>query len=92
MTVIFVLSKLHFNSIYLFSPCSTNIGENALRAGPSADPPLNMHRAIIFAGIIALAASVTAFGSEGKQTRRKLDEQRMQEAKGDVEMFERATP
>ncbi|KAI0799574.1 major facilitator superfamily domain-containing protein [Irpex lacteus] len=68
------------------------LSENALRAGPSADPPLNMHQAIIFAGIIALAASVTAFGSEGKQTRRKLDEQRMQEAKEDVEMIEHVTP
>lgn len=51
-----------------------------------------MRRAIIFQGAFALAASMTVFALQGKQSRRELDEQRMQETKQDVCMVEQATP
>ncbi|KAI0799593.1 major facilitator superfamily domain-containing protein [Irpex lacteus] len=68
------------------------LSENALRAGAGANPPFNMHRAIIFQGAFALATSMTVFALQGKQSRRELDEQRMQETKQDVRMVEQATP
>ena len=63
-------------------------GENALRAGPEADPPFNMHRAIIFEGAFALSVSALVFALEGKQRRRELDEQRMQQTKQEVVLVE----
>ena len=48
--------------------------EGALRAGPDADPPLNMHRAIIFQASLVASATVFIFAVEGKQTRRAQDE------------------
>ena len=59
---------------------TTPLVEGALRAGPDANPPLNMHRAFIFQG--ALVTSVVAFVYllEGKQTRRNLDEEKREEA------------
>ncbi|KAI0085553.1 major facilitator superfamily domain-containing protein [Irpex rosettiformis] len=64
------------------------LSENALRAGPEANPPFNMHRAIIFEGVFALSSSVMVFALQGKQTRRELDEQRMQEARREDEIIE----
>ena len=66
--------------------------ESALRAGHDARPPLNMHRALIFEGAFALAVSATVLGLRGKQTRRELDEQRMQEMKAEVSMTEQVVP
>ncbi|KAI0752170.1 major facilitator superfamily domain-containing protein [Fomes fomentarius] len=48
--------------------------EGALRAGPDANPPLNMHRAVIFQAALVTSAVVFVFGVEGKQTRRAQDE------------------
>ncbi|THG96796.1 hypothetical protein EW026_g5107 [Hermanssonia centrifuga] len=49
--------------------------EGALRAGPDANPPNNMHRALIFQGALVCSAVVTIFALQGKQTRREMDEQ-----------------
>lgn len=93
VTVIFVLSTFDIASCrspqYILILC---VGENALRAGAGANPPFNMHRAFIFQGAFALATSMTVFALQGKQSRRELDEQRMQETKQDVRMVEQAIP
>ena len=47
-----------------------------------------MHRAIIFEGAFALAVSALVFALEGKQRRRELDEQRMQQTKQEVALVE----
>lgn len=49
--------------------------EGALRAGPDADPPLNMHRALVFQGALVCGAVGTVFGLRGRQRRRERDEQ-----------------
>ncbi|RPD77008.1 MFS general substrate transporter [Lentinus tigrinus ALCF2SS1-7] len=54
--------------------------EGALRAGPDADPPLNMHRAVIFQASLVAAAVLLIFGAEGKQTRRTQDELKRDQA------------
>jgi hypothetical protein len=56
--------------------------EGALRAGPDADPPLNMHRALIFHGAFILATASTIFLLRGKQARKELDELKQQQALG----------
>jgi len=55
--------------------------QDALRASPAADPPQNMHRAIIFNGAWVLAITGTVFFLRGRQTRRELDEQMNEEQK-----------
>ena len=47
-----------------------------------------MHRAIIFEGAFALSVSALVFALEGKQRRRELDEQRMQQTKQEVALVE----
>ncbi|TFK68705.1 MFS general substrate transporter [Pluteus cervinus] len=48
---------------------------NALRAGPAANPPLNMHRALIFNGSLVLPVTSLIFLLRGKQVRKELDEE-----------------
>ncbi|PIL26139.1 MFS general substrate transporter [Ganoderma sinense ZZ0214-1] len=55
--------------------------EGALRAGPNANPPYNMHRAIIFQGVLGMAVVVLVYLLEGKQTRRAQDEVRDEAAR-----------
>ncbi|KAI0351646.1 MFS general substrate transporter [Trametes cingulata] len=50
------------------------LAEGALREGPNANPPLNMHRAVIFQGALVSAVIVFIYLVEGKQTRRARDE------------------
>ncbi|KAI0043663.1 MFS general substrate transporter [Auriscalpium vulgare] len=50
------------------------LSQNALRESKSADPPQNMHRAIIFNGVWVFTTSVLIFFFSGKQARRELDE------------------
>ncbi|PFH46175.1 hypothetical protein AMATHDRAFT_77780 [Amanita thiersii Skay4041] len=53
--------------------------ESALRAGPDAQPPLNMRRALIFNGtFVAVTASLVIF-VRGKQERKQLDEDKIRE-------------
>ncbi|KAI0030798.1 major facilitator superfamily domain-containing protein [Vararia minispora EC-137] len=51
--------------------------QGALRAPLSANPPQNMHRAIIFNGVWCLVSSVFIFALQGHQVRRQKDEQMM---------------
>ncbi|OSD03709.1 MFS general substrate transporter [Trametes coccinea BRFM310] len=55
------------------------IVENALRAGPDANPPLNMRRAAIFQGVLVAVMILFVYLVEGKQTRRARDEERREE-------------
>ncbi|KDQ15326.1 hypothetical protein BOTBODRAFT_108891 [Botryobasidium botryosum FD-172 SS1] len=59
-------------SANLFSFIFIIIG-NALRAGPDASPPLNMHRTLIFIGSVVAVAAVSVFWVNGKQVRREQD-------------------
>lgn len=56
----------------------TFLAESALRASPDANPPLNMHRALIFHGAFIISATSSVFFLRGKQARRALDEQNLQ--------------
>ena len=47
--------------------------EGALRASPTADPPLNMRKSLIFNGIFILAGCCSVFFLKGKQARREKD-------------------
>ena len=49
--------------------------EGALRASPTADPPLNMHKSLIFNGAFILAGCCSVFFLRGKQARREKDAQ-----------------
>jgi len=60
------------------------LAEGALRAGPDANPPLNMRRALIFNGTIVMTASAFVFFLHGKQTRKQVDEQKMQQSQARV--------
>lgn len=53
--------------------------EGALRAGPDADPPLNMHRGLIFQGTIVCCVVTSTVFLRGKQARRERDERRLEE-------------
>ncbi|KAA1473990.1 MFS general substrate transporter [Dentipellis sp. KUC8613] len=52
--------------------------QGALRASPTADPPLNMHQAIIFNGAWVFASCGLIFFFNGKQARRERDEKMAQ--------------
>jgi FLVCR family MFS transporter 7 len=52
--------------------------QGALRAGPDANPPLNMHKALIFNGVVVVSCSSLVFMIQGKQARKVLDEQKNQ--------------
>ncbi|CDO70414.1 hypothetical protein BN946_scf184999.g55 [Trametes cinnabarina] len=71
-------SALLWASANLFSLIFV-IVENALRAGPDANPPLNMHRAGIFQGVLVTISILSVYLVEGKQTRRAQDEERRNE-------------
>uniref|UniRef100_A0A0W0F096 MFS general substrate transporter n=1 Tax=Moniliophthora roreri TaxID=221103 RepID=A0A0W0F096_MONRR len=60
--------------------------EDALRAGPHANPPLNMHRSLIFHGVMVMVAAGLTLLLRGKQVRKELDQQKIQEVAGRVEM------
>ncbi|KAF8894114.1 major facilitator superfamily domain-containing protein [Infundibulicybe gibba] len=53
------------------------LAEGALRAGPSAHPPLNMRRALIFNGAFVSGAAALVFLLRGKQVRKERDEGRL---------------
>ncbi|KAF5380571.1 hypothetical protein D9615_004653 [Tricholomella constricta] len=54
------------------------LSEGALRAGPTANPPLNMHRALIFNGTIIMISASLIFLIHGRQVRKERDEQKLQ--------------
>ncbi|KAF8348222.1 major facilitator superfamily domain-containing protein [Amanita rubescens] len=53
--------------------------QQALRASSNATPPLNMRRALIFNGVIAMVAVAFILPLQGKQDRKRLDEAKMRE-------------
>jgi FLVCR family MFS transporter 7 len=55
-----------------------NTGEGALRASPSAKPPLNMRKALVFNGAFTLFTGMFVFLLRGKQARKELDEEKNQ--------------
>ncbi|KAG5639117.1 hypothetical protein H0H81_006706 [Sphagnurus paluster] len=52
--------------------------EGALRAGPQANPPLNMLRSLIFNGAIIMSSASLVFMLHGRQVRKERDEQTAQ--------------
>ncbi|KAG5647055.1 hypothetical protein DXG03_001425 [Asterophora parasitica] len=54
------------------------LSEGALRASPSANPPLNMRRALVFHGTIIMASCCLVFLIHGRQVRKERDEQKLQ--------------
>ncbi|KAH8101314.1 major facilitator superfamily domain-containing protein [Cristinia sonorae] len=54
----------------------------ALRAGADANPPLNMHRALIFQGTVICVCTVSVVFLTGKQVRRERDELKAKESEG----------
>ncbi|KAI0295839.1 MFS general substrate transporter [Multifurca ochricompacta] len=57
------------------------LSQNALRASDAANPPRNMHRAIIFNAIWVFSTSLLVFFLHGRQARRELDERMNEEQK-----------
>ncbi|KAF7428316.1 hypothetical protein PC9H_007537 [Pleurotus ostreatus] len=53
--------------------------QGALRAGPDANPPLNMHQAIMFNGIFIFVSSFLVLFLKGDMVRKARDEERNQE-------------
>ncbi|KAJ6609864.1 major facilitator superfamily domain-containing protein [Mycena sp. CBHHK59/15] len=56
------------------------LAEGALRAGPDANPPLNMRRALIFNGAIVMSTSVLIYFLRGEQTRKQVDQRKLQQS------------
>ncbi|KAJ7084336.1 major facilitator superfamily domain-containing protein [Mycena belliarum] len=56
------------------------LAEGALRAGPDANPPLNMRRALILSGTTVMISSVFVLFLQGKQTRKQIDADKLQQA------------
>lgn len=48
----------------------------ALAAPITAPIPFDMHKDLVFSGVVVLALSVVVFGLRGKQVRREMDEKR----------------
>ncbi|KIY74287.1 MFS general substrate transporter [Cylindrobasidium torrendii FP15055 ss-10] len=57
------------------------LSEGALRADASADPPYNMHRALIFNGSFLMSTSGLIFFLKGKLARKEQDIAKIQEAR-----------
>ncbi|KAI6037951.1 major facilitator superfamily domain-containing protein [Pisolithus marmoratus] len=53
--------------------------EGALRAPSTADPPYNMHNALILHGCVVMVLSSSVFFLRGKQARREVDEVMMKD-------------
>jgi hypothetical protein len=54
--------------------------DGALRAPPTASPPLNMRNALIFNGAFIMALSLPSFFIRGTQVRRENDTRMVEEA------------
>ncbi|KAJ7188327.1 major facilitator superfamily domain-containing protein [Mycena filopes] len=52
--------------------------EGALRAGPDANPPLNMRRALIFNGAFVMGVAASIFFLRGRQMRKQVDQEKQQ--------------
>ncbi len=67
--------------LYHYSRTDCSLVQGALRADDSADPPLNMRRALIFNGTFLMIVSATVFLLKGKQARKDLDESKLKESR-----------
>ncbi|KAJ7449413.1 hypothetical protein B0H11DRAFT_2332146 [Mycena galericulata] len=56
------------------------LAEGALRASPNAKPPLNMHRALVLNGSVAMSTYAIIFFLRGKQTRKRVDQDKQQQS------------
>lgn len=72
--VIFLRFRTHILKLY--------VAEGALRAGVDANPPLNMHRALIFNGTIIMICAVSVLLLHGRQVRKERDEEKLQGFRG----------
>lgn len=75
LCIVFILGALSLSfppNQKLTIPTTVN---SALRAGPDANPPLNMRRALIFQGAFLAVACASVFPLRGKQARRERDVQ-----------------
>ncbi|KAG6850973.1 hypothetical protein H0H93_005842 [Arthromyces matolae] len=61
---------------HAYSTLTTSIVQGALRAGPDANPPLNMRRSLIFNGTFMMIAAASVFALRGRQVRKELDEEK----------------
>jgi len=59
------------------------LSQQALRAGPDADPPLHLRRGSIFNGAWVLASALLVFLLHGKQVRKELDEEKFMGTQGE---------
>ena len=55
------------------------LAATALRAGPNAHPPLNMLKALIFIGVLAMVICSSIFLLHGEQKRKLMDEEKFKE-------------
>lgn len=55
---------------------------------PSANPPSNMRKSLIFQACFTAICAVTAIGLKGHQVRREMDVQRQEEGRGTIERDE----
>lgn len=65
------------------------LAEDSMRASDSANPPQNMHRAMIFQGVFVCALVFATSVLRGEQKRRRVDEHHAQvarEAKEQIDM------
>ena len=57
-----------------------SIAAGELRAGPDANPPLNMLKALIFMGVFAMVICSLIFLIRGEQKRKRMDEEKLKES------------
>ncbi|CAL1697928.1 unnamed protein product [Somion occarium] len=57
------------------------LSEDSMRADDSANPPQNMHRALIFQGAFVCGIAAFVFFIQGEQKRRRIDEQHAKDSR-----------
>lgn len=78
--IIFVLGESPRSFIWLDTGLiKTCAVEGALTAGPEANPPYNMRRALVFNGAFVMACASLIFLLRGQQRRKERDEQKYQD-------------
>ena len=58
----------------------SNLAQTALRAGPDANPPFNMHRALIFNGAFIMTTAFLVFFIRGREARKELDQKKLEQS------------
>ena len=65
-----------------------SVVEGALRAGPEANPPYNMLRGLVFQVVLTVSSVAFVAALRGKQARREMDEQKLEESKQTMAMID----